>query len=171
MIEIWKPVVGFEGSYEVSNLGRVRSLDRIVRLRNGRTRFARGRMLKHGYHSFGYPQIMLGGGNPRRIYKLVAAAFLGQMPPGMQVCHKDGDVLNGQEDNLYYGTPAENQADRVRHGTACVGEKHPMHKVSAQDVEEIRRRCANGELQRVVGADYGIRQPTVSVIVSNRRWK
>ena len=104
MTELWKPAVGHSG-YEVSSLGRVRSLHRG------------GRILRPGTASNGYPTVALGRGKTRTLHSLVAEAFIGARPTGQVVRHKDGDRKNPRASNLIYGTRAENIKDAVAHGT------------------------------------------------------
>lgn len=167
--EVWLPVANSPG-YEVSSLGRVRSLDREIVDRRGRVKRLKGKVLSPGFHDFGYPFVMLGKQRGEKVHVLVAEAFIGPRPPGMQVCHDDGVETNNVPGNLYYGTPKQNQADRRRHGTDNAGERHPLAKVTQEQIEEIRRRVANGEIQRVVGQDFGLTQPAVSLIVNKKRW-
>lgn len=114
--ETWRPVVGYEGYYEVSNLGRVRSLDRVDR--SGKKR--RGRVLRAQPHRDGHLRIRLSradGGRSFDVHRLVGEAFIGPLPSGMETRHLDGDPSNNASTNLAYGTKAENNDDRVRHGT------------------------------------------------------
>lgn len=119
--EEWRPAVGWEGFYEVSNLGRVRSVDRFVKRKDGRERRAPGRILKAcTTKSGGYQAVNLQGDGKHRTSKtsqLVALAFLGPRPSSMQVRHKDGNPTNNRLDNLCYGTQSENAKDSVEHGT------------------------------------------------------
>jgi hypothetical protein len=109
--EQWRPVAGYEGLYEVSDLGRVRSLPR---------KGTSGGVLRPHLGNRGYLTV-----NPCRdgrnralpVHHLVTRAFLGQLPEGMQVRHLDGDPTNPRLSNLAYGTRRENQLDSVRHGT------------------------------------------------------
>lgn len=107
MTEIWKPTVGHEGNYEVSNLGRVRTFRRR----------ANGRLLRPGVASNGYFTVALGRGNSRTVHSLVAAAFLGPCPPNQEVRHKDGTRKNNVANNLEYGTRTQNILDAVAHGS------------------------------------------------------
>lgn len=116
MTETWLPVPGYEGIYEVSDLGRVRSLDRIDRC--GRQLY--GRVLKLRNDKDGYQQFHAGG-SPRRIlrvHRLVLLAFTGA-PAGVstECLHIDGNPANNRLANLRWGTVSENIADQIRHGT------------------------------------------------------
>ena len=116
--ESWRPVVGFEGYYEVSDLGRVRSLTRRVPSGRGRTRIATGRVLSP---STGDPYRKVnmkvdGVQAMRSVHRLVALAFLGHCPDGMEVCHINGDHKDNRLANLRYDTHSENQRDTVRLG-------------------------------------------------------
>ena len=118
MTEEWKAIAGYEGSYEVSNRGQVRSLDRV----NGRGFNIFGRVLKPNPNREGYLGVSLysGGKATRRrrlIHQLVAEAFIGPRPEGFDVCHNDGDKTNNRADNLRYDTRSANILDSVRHGT------------------------------------------------------
>lgn len=109
--EEWRPVVGYEGLYEVSDQGRVRSLPR-----HG----TRGQILKPYVGNRGYPTV-----NPARdgenrtlpIHRIVAEAFLGPRPEGLVVRHLNGKHNDPRLANLAYGTPRQNQIDSVMHGT------------------------------------------------------
>jgi hypothetical protein len=120
--EIWRDVVGFEESYQVSNIGRVRSKDRLVAysasLKCGAYLSPRkGRVLKPAIGSHGYFTVMLGRKNCRTIHSLVANAFIGPCPDGHEVLHADGTRTNNCVNNLRYGTRSENMLDAVKHGT------------------------------------------------------
>ncbi len=108
--EQWRPVPGRDG-YEVSDRGRVRSL-----LRN-----PAGTVLRVRPDKAGYPHVAIKQAHdywmPVAVYRLVATAFFGPRPDGMEVRHLDGDRMNSARDNLAYGTHSENELDKVRHGT------------------------------------------------------
>jgi len=118
--EQWRPAVGHPG-YEVSNHGRVRSLDRVLTLR-GRDgediyRRHRGRVLAPCANASGHMVVTLGRGNSVYVHQLVLTAFVGPAPAGEEGCHDDGDASNNRLTNLRWGTRASNVADSVRHGT------------------------------------------------------
>ena len=116
MPEHWLPVVGFEGSYEVSDRGRVRSLDRI----SSQGIQLRGQVLKlHPVSDRGYLKADLyraGRAAQRLVHRIVLEAFAGPCPEGMEGCHNDGDTSNNAVENLRWDTHSENNFDIVRHG-------------------------------------------------------
>lgn len=117
--EVWFPVEGHEGSYEVSSFGRVRSLDRPTR---------RGKMLAtavdHKGSGYRYVGLAKDGHTTKvNVHTLVLRAFVGPRPEGMQCLHDDGDRTNPRLSNLKWGTQAENMQDKVRHGTHARGER------------------------------------------------
>jgi hypothetical protein len=118
--ECWVPISGWEGYYEASTLGRIRSLDRIIMCPNGQARSLRGCVLRPVLRADGHLGVRLsrdGQGQTRLVHSLVALAFLGPLPPGLEVCHNDGNPVNNRPENLRHGSHASNMADVVRHGT------------------------------------------------------
>jgi HNH endonuclease/NUMOD4 motif len=118
MSEIWRPVVGYEGLYEVSDKCRVRSVDRIVVRRNGVIERRRGKDLKACPIKSGHLVVRLmrvGVGTTKCVHRLVLEAFVGPPPQGHEACHRDGKHLNNSIANLYWGTRSDNLRDQVRH--------------------------------------------------------
>lgn len=119
-IEEWRPVVGHP-YYEVSNLGRIKSLDKTILCADGRTRSFKGRTLKASPDKkMGYLRIAFLDktvSTSRTVHSVVADAFLGLRPDGQEVRHKDGNPKNNLLDNLEYGTRTENMQDSLKHGT------------------------------------------------------
>lgn len=159
--ERWLPVVGLEGLYEVSDQGRVRSLDRIVtqpnrwRDRGAETvsRRLAGRM--QPIHSDGrYLYVVLGRRRKARVHILVAEAFLGQRPDGLWTLHWDDDRDNCRLSNLRYGTPADNHDDRRRNGHSFHGSRNGFSKLDAVTVAALKglaRRYSSNGLAAIVG--------------------
>lgn len=113
----WKPVVGYEGLYDVSNDGRVRRPWNFLKATPSERSLPPGRVLKP-HPSAGYLAVNLQNGlngNTRRIHQLVAAAFIGPAN-GLQVNHRDGNKFNNRFGNLEYLTHAENTRHAVRTG-------------------------------------------------------
>lgn len=170
MTERWLPVPGFEGRYEVSDFGCVKSLPHTRRGPHGATRRFGVRILKpQPYDADGRVQVKLGG-RDRKIHHLVLTAFVGPCPAGMECRHLDGDPTNNRLDNLAWGTHAENEADKIRHGTKPRGEGHPQAKLTAASVLDIRKRLRLGASQRAVALAYGVAQSTVGKIAAGRTW-
>jgi hypothetical protein len=124
--EIWVSVPGFDGMYEVSDQGRVRSLDRFIEnpLPNGtiRRQHIGGRILKPGIAKCGgYHYVNLSRGNKKQrshhVHRIVLAAFIGPQPSGLHTRHLNGVPTDNRLANLAYGTPTENACDKRRHGT------------------------------------------------------
>lgn len=120
MTEVWRPVVGFEGLYEVSDHGRVRSVERFVRGKAGVRSPRVSRVLALSANTHGYLHVSLSRENKRRtayVHGLVLQAFVGPRPEGLEACHQDGDKTNNAIGNLRWDTRSQNALDRVRHGT------------------------------------------------------
>ena len=157
--EMWRPIPGYEGHYEVSNHGRVRSIDYI----DPRGVFWRGRILKQAVQKIGgYPYVGLrkdGKVHTKRVHALVALAFIGPRPERMEVCHGNGNPADNRLSNLRYDTRSANSIDRTRHGrnkdaikTHCPrGHRYVEPNLQPADLRVGRRSCraCNRELNRV----------------------
>jgi hypothetical protein len=168
-----KPILGFEGYYEVSDTGQVFSLPRIT---------------SHG-HSIqglelspkvskkrGYLMVQLfrdGNSTCRWVHTLVLEAFCGPRPRGMECRHLDGLPSNNCISNLKWGTPAENAKDRVRHGVTHPGESSPFAKLSNAEVLSIRAKGAvyvRGIYQRLA-KEYNVGDEHIRCIIKGTTWR
>lgn len=114
--ERWLPIPGYEGLYEVSERGEVRSLDRIDALGRLRPGQMRRPYRDHG----GYLRVALAADGTKRalaVHHLVLLAFVGPRPTGTEGCHWDGDPENNHLSNLRWDTHGSNMRDSVRNGT------------------------------------------------------
>ena len=165
--EEWAAVVGFEGLYEVSNLGRVRGIDRR---NNGRK--VKGVMLKIQTHrkrrKVGLHDMKVWD---KSVSTLVCEAFNGPRPKGKQVAHYDGNSLNDKARNLRWATPKENEADKIRHDTKLRGEKCHGAKLTVGDVRKIKHDLSKGAMQTELAKQYGVSQTAIFYISSGRNWK
>lgn len=112
--------MGWEGLYEVSSLGRVRSFEKTIQTALGVPRTYPARIMKPSVNKRGYSRLTLHSDGQKKyvsLYRLVCEAFHGTAPEGKPwALHRDGNPKNNKADNLYWGSPTENALDRVRHG-------------------------------------------------------
>ena len=143
--------------YEVSEGGEIRSV------------YSR-RPLVGGIDKDGYRKIVLctGGGRiHRRVSALVCEAFHGPRQPGQVVRHRDGTRTNDAAVNLEWGTQKQNIADKIAHGTAQIGVKHPQAKLNDAAVLDIR---TSTERNGVLAERYGVKAVTISAVRHRRLW-
>ena len=120
MSEQWLPVVGYEGMYEVSDLGRVKSLARLIRRRGGCRVMSKEMILKNRRLNSGYGIVGLAKDGKKKdfsVHSLVLKAFVGERPEGMYACHNNGDSSDNRLSNLRWDTQSANLLDTVKHGT------------------------------------------------------
>jgi hypothetical protein len=168
-MECWAAIPDYEGLYEASDAGRIRSLSRLDRL--GRRC---GRILKPHALPAGYLQVGLSrDGKVRQFYvhRLVAATFIGPCPEGMEVRHWDGDPANNAVPNLLYGTHKDNSADMIRHGRTIAGTRHPFTRLTDADVSAIRLAWQQGTSGVALAAQYDISRAGISRIVKGRSFR
>lgn len=168
-IEIWKDALGFEGLYEVSDLGRVK---RIAPSRNGQ----KGGNILHPRpaKTSGYLQVCLSHDGRNKwfyLHVLVCTTFQGPRPaPDLQCCHDDGVRSNCRNDNLRWDTRKANEADRIRHGTHNRGERHGLSKLTDLEAREIKEKLTRGRSQRSLAKEYGVSTTCIADIQHGRRW-
>jgi hypothetical protein len=175
LTEEWRWVPGWEGFYEVSNYGSVRSVDRLItwETRLGpRASMLTGKPRSPTIGTDGYLHVTLSRPGPKRenlaVHRLVALAFLGPPPPGSEVCHNDGVRTNNKISNLRWGTRASNFADKLAHGTAGMGPKHPMAKLSEEEALLVLRSSDSGI---ALAARLGVSPNTIYDIRGRRSWR
>lgn len=147
--EVWKPITGYEGLYEVSSIGRVRSLTRMCTDVNGKVRPIEGKILNQDVKRASkdttnlYKRVTLtthGKSVHKSVHRLVAEAFINNDAPNVrtQVNHKDGDKTNNSVDNLEWCTSSENirhsLVNNLAHPNPPKGEKAVLSKLSNKDV-------------------------------------
>lgn len=158
--EGWRDVVGYEGLYEVSSLGRVRSLRRAL-------------LLRAAPMTSGYLSVRLSRGNrapTRSVHALVAEAFVGPRPGGMNVNHIDGLKTNNAATNLEYVTPSENTNHAYRSGLAASGERHKSARLTAAQTQEIRSLIGR-MTKTAIAKRFGVTRTAVHWIAIGRNWK
>lgn len=180
MSEVWRDVPEWEGLYQVSDAGGVRSIDRrlpvVNRFGNIENRLHRGKVLKAGVSKNGYPIVMLTRPGPikdcRYVHDLVTLTFLGPRKPGQEVCHKDGVRANVALSNLRYDTRSANALDRHKHGTMnqAHGEEHYFAKLTVADVKWIRAKEGSCSI-RSMARDLGVSHSTVANVLNGTSWR
>lgn len=149
-METWKTIPGYEGRYEVSSLGRVRS-------------YAKGEPRLLSVVMCGkYPAVPLskdGKAKVMYLHTLVMLAFVGPRPEGKEIRHRDGNKMNPHRRNLSYGTKAENMIDRFRHSLST-------RKVSPEKIALVRGLYSRpvAYRQKDVAMWLGVTSPTITRI-------
>lgn len=173
-VEVWKDVPGYEGYYQVSDQGRVKSLPRIVPMRDGRKYTVSGKYLKQKMTGYYLTVVLCKSGveETRLVHQLVLLGHVGPCPEGMECRHYDGKCTNNGLTNLRWGTRKENAADRERHGTHLRGQKSPVATLTDQDVSKIRslwksRTVSVTRIARMFKTGIS----TIMNVVSRRTWK
>lgn len=170
--QTWKAIKGYEGTYEVSDLGNVRSLDRTIIKSNGTKVFLNGQLLTLQYDSKnGRPMVRLYDsktkkGKTIKTHVLVALTFLsnGERPEGMDICHNNGDVTDNRVENLRFDSRSNNQIDILKHTNKCAA-----GKLSIEQVVEIRRAYKEKEInQHQLAKKFKVSQGNISEIVNRK---
>ena len=136
-MEIWKDISGYEGIYQVSDFGRVRSLDRMINSSHGAMRLHRGRILKPQRKKSGHFHVGLrvdGVCNLRYVHRLVLFAFVGPPKTGQECLHIVSDPGNNCLENLKWGTRRENVHQAVKEGAVSALTSPSSQKVQINDI-------------------------------------
>lgn len=161
MQEVWKDIPGYEGEYQVSDLGRVKSLRRCVRCGykgRGKRRVPEKILRPGRYCSSGHVSVVLRKGtHGLPVHKLVMLAFVGERPDGMDICHNDGNPSNNCLTNLRYDTRTNNILDVYKHSGK-------WRKLSPDDVKEIRTLLSAGVQGKVIAAKFDVGENSISRI-------
>lgn len=169
--EIWQPIVGFEGYYEVSNTGKVRSLKRHVKsaLKNNRTVNRKGAITKQFLRDNYYAVRLYKGGKPKnkRVNILVCTAFVSNPDSKPCVNHKDTDKLNNHHLNLEWCTVAENRQHAIANGLIkfCTPSKIMTPE---KQLQVVKMRDA-GIKQYEIAAHFNVNQSVISRILNSKR--
>lgn len=174
--EIWKQVVGYE-SYLVSNLGNVKSKQRVVHRSDGGVRNMKSKVLKPGTLPNGYKQVILSVGGEyfsKRVHRLVAESFIENSDNKPDVNHKNGVTSDNRVENLEWCTESEN----TRHSYTNLGrmpthgETHNKAILTLEQVREIRKKQSLAKRSCAkLGREYGVDRTTISKIINGNNWK
>lgn len=172
-MERWKKIL--EGDYEVSTEGRIRRVTAASGTQAGLILTPVARRSSQGGKDYLYVNLRVKAEKcyrSFRVHRLVAAAFLGPCPEGIQVNHKDGNTCNNRLINLEYVTPLQNAQHASCSGLLVCGEDHASAKITEIQVEEIRHKYyMEGATIRQLAEEYGLTPGTVHPIVKFQTWK
>src|SRR3990167_8250738 len=147
MKEIWKDIPGYEGTYQASSLGRIRSLPRVIDGGLGRVTHRKGCVLRPATERLGYLRLSLKNEGTARswlVHRLIAITFLGQpMVDRKEINHKDSDKKNNSIENLEWCSRSYNIKHSFDNGTQGgrgfkLGEGHPHSKLTNSNIRSIR---------------------------------
>lgn len=176
MNEVWKPIAGYEGLYEVSNLGQVRSLDSIRKMARGKGTFLwRGRILKQSSLPAGYKYAMLSKDNKPKhglVHRFVASAFVDN-PNGYGIVnHIDGVKSHNVESNLQWVTSSQNNIHAIYAGLRIPprGQQVSTAKLTDEMVIVMRRLALKLSIKDIADA-FGVSPNCASDIIQYKAWK
>src|SRR5882762_1362613 len=172
-VERWLPIAGFEGRYEVSSHGRIRSVPHLQSRRRKGVPYLysiAGRILRPCPEARGAAfHVQLGRGRHRKIHHLVLETFVGSRPDGTEGLHADDDTSNNRLENLSWGTHAKNMADAALRGRTARGERNGQAKLTAPVVLRIFDLCQTMGDTRIA-RDLGLPRSTIKNIRHRKRW-
>lgn len=166
--EIWKDVIGYSGLYQVSNMGRIKSL-----------LFNKEKFLKPWKRKAGHFLVNLYINKKSKtfyLHKLIMEAFIGPCPDGLEVRHLDGNGTNNILSNLKYGTRTENVRDAIKHGTfkgppKQLGSKNFRATVNEKQVIKVKKLLNNNFSVAQISKILNIKNYIISSIKKGDTWK
>lgn len=165
MTEIWKDIKGWEGKYQVSNFGRVKSF------------YGRKETILTPIHNASSLRVGLSNHRTKvlktiKVHRLVAAAFIPNPENKPIINHIDNDYTNNHVSNLEWCTQAENIAHCVKQNRHSIGEKARHSKLTPANVRSIRERIKNADIsQKDIAKEYGLNPANISLIINKKTWK
>lgn len=174
-MEKWRNIKGYEKLYQISDLGRVRSLDKKI-LHLGSYRTIKGKIIKSHINSKGYYRIDLHDNKKKKKYlisRLVGFAFISIIKNKPNINHKDGNAQNNNASNLEWCTQKENVIHAMKMGLMKMnGEDNPQSKLTEKQVIEIRNKYKSGDFhEKELAIKYGINSGTISEIINRKLWR
>ena len=174
-VEIWKPVVGYEGYYDVSSQGRVRSVERLtIRSDGSALTIPQAIKKQHLNKRDQYLQVGLcrdGRSKTYRVHVLVANAFLERPAGDVEVCHGYLGSMVNAVNNLRWDTHHANVSDAIRQGTFCRGQRRPQSKLTDAIVSTARIRHAAGESALSIASEFGVHWTTMGRMLRGETWR
>ena len=162
-MEEWRDIPGYEGEYQVSDMGQVLG--------------QRGQVLRFGVHRDGYLQVKLctrGAASTKLVHRLVALVFVPSVEGHLEVDHIDGVKTNNAVSNLRWSTRSKNMRAAADMGLLKYndnrGSKNGMSRLTEADIPAIRARIATGEFLKHIAVDYGVTREAISSVKHRKNW-
>lgn len=179
MEEIWKDIRGYEGLYQVSNLGRVKSLERMTsQNKHLKEKLTCLNKLSHGYNNVGLCK--QGKTKAFYVHRLVAEAFIPNPENKPQVNHIDGCKTNNKVDNLEWVTQSENMQHAYRTGLLktdllpkLIGGDNPQAKFTWEEARWIKEHYIPRHKEfgtRALARKFGVSHSRISDLINNKTW-
>lgn len=168
--EVWAPAFGWEDAYEVSTLGRIRSIARKGKTQFG-TRDYGGKIVSPIMNKRGYLVVNLTRGSFRKqiqLHRLVLLSFVGACPDGMEACHNNGIKHDARLGNLRWDTRSGNHADKWLHGTQQIGERNPNAKLTELQAIEVKK---SSDSIKDASEKLGVSRHCVDAIRRGETWR
>ena len=165
-LEVWKDVIGYEGLYQVSNFGNVKSL--------GNEFSRKERLLKLSPQSKGYLTVVLQKNATRKmilVHRLVSEHFIDNPEYKLQVNHLNGDKTDNVIENLEWVSHRENLDHAIKNNLTLKGEENRNSKLKDVDVIKIHSMLQNGITTKELSETYNVSYSTIDGIRTNRYWK
>ncbi len=174
MTEQWKELPGFEGFYEVSNLGALRSLSHAAKGSYNTVRSFPGQLMTLStYKASGYKYVNVSKEGKRskvKMHRAVLLAFSGPCPPRREARHLNGARADNRFENLCWGTKAQNYNDRRSHGTETAWEKNGRARLNNETVRKIKLSLSEGMSHAQAARLFNANKVAISHIACGRTW-
>lgn len=166
---VWKDVLGYEGTYKVSNTGIVKSIDRTIKTINGKLVFKKGKVLKQYEDKYGYLVVGLrkSGSKPKtiKVHRIVATAFLSNVSEKLTVNHKDFNRKNNNVSNLEFCDIGKNVKYSHKNKRYPTNSKHGRSKLTETEVSQIREMYSKNTSPTLLSRKYKVSRSTIHRIV------
>ncbi len=177
--EVWKDIKGYEGYYQVSDHGRIKSLYRKIIRSDGVIRTIPEKMRSLGKKGHQIVNLRRSGKEEiPLVHRLVLEAFVGPCPPGMECCHNDGNPQNNWIGNLRWDTHINNMRDKIKHGTSkgriehIKGEDSKWAKLTEEQARAALDLWKTGKYSKAaIGRILKVHRDTVIAIIVGFSWK
>lgn len=172
VMEEWKDIPGYEGKYQASNKGRIKSFifresDKTITL------YKNPKILKGGMNNGGYLTMSLlrhGKTEQFLIHQLILMSFVGPCDAGMEVAHLNGCRTDNRLENLKYCTRSENHSHKEIHGTSQIGERNGFSKLKEDQVKEIILSDRSFQARLKLAKKFSVDITTIGLIQRGKRW-